>query len=208
LSVNATPDAFYDPLESAFDDTSHGANIEVIPSRPIPHPQKKHYTKMEAIHSILTVLRDARMPPSEFLALVLDNSTNDFATYRTAFFTDAHSPKLEKLLDIIWNHEKGRRHMKEWMKPRAVDLVCDIIHDEMEDAKPKLSMATHEITPEFVSEWDINGLMEQISLDTTPVWSMVLVAATETKEDKVKPKTAKSRNRRTVTIYVYFVRFK
>ncbi|KAF8239242.1 hypothetical protein L208DRAFT_1475704 [Tricholoma matsutake] len=106
------------------------------------------------------------------------------------FFTDGNSLRLRGLLDILWKNEKGRCHIKEWMKPRMVDLVCDIIHDEMEDAKPKLSIATHEITPKFVSEWDINRLMEQISLDTTPVWTMVLEAATETKEDKVKLKTS------------------
>jgi hypothetical protein len=92
-----------------------GANIEVIPSHPVAHSRKKHYTKMEAVHSILIVLRDTRMPPLEFLVLVLGNSTYDFATYRTAFFTNVHSPKLEKLLDIIWNHEKGLRHIEVFM---------------------------------------------------------------------------------------------
>ena len=90
------------------------------------------------------------------------------------------------------------------MDEAMVDLVCDIIHDEMENAKPKISMAIHEIMPEFVSEWDINRLMEQISLDK-PVWTTVLEAATETKEDKVKPKSSKSRNHRTVIVYIYFV---
>ncbi|KAF8241151.1 hypothetical protein L208DRAFT_1229582 [Tricholoma matsutake] len=146
------------------------------------------------------------MPPSEFLALVLDDSTNDFATYRTAFFTDVHSSKLWSLLELIWNHEKGCSHMKEWMKPHAVDLVCDIIDDEMDSARPKLSMTTQEITPEFISQWDINGLMDQINSDTTPVWTRVLEAASETKEDKAKPKTSKSRNRHTVTSYIHYLR--
>lgn len=199
LSVNTTPEVLYDRLQPAFNDAANCMHPQGVPSFTLPRPRRKHYTKIEAVHSILTILHDARMPPSEFLALVLDDSTNDFATHRTAFFTDVHSSKLRSLLELIWNNEKGCRHMKEWMKTRAVDLVCDVIHDEMDSAKPKLSMTTQEITPEFVSQWDINGLMEQINLDTTPVWTRVLEAATETKEDKAKLKTSKSRNRHTVT---------
>lgn len=210
MSTHATPGTFHDLLEPSFDDNELCSNLKNMPALPVPRPRKKHFSKVEAVNHILAVLRDARMPPSEFLALILDDSTDDFATYRKTFFTDGNSLRLWGLLDILWKNEKGRRHMKEWMKPCAVDLVYDIIHDEMEDAKPKLSMATHEITPEFVSEWDINGLMEQISLDTTPVWTMVLEVATETKEDIVKMKTSKSRNRRTgrsvISAQVHYLR--
>ncbi|KAF8219473.1 hypothetical protein L208DRAFT_1550107 [Tricholoma matsutake] len=207
LSVNTIPETLYDnQLEPAFDDTTDFGNLKGILSLTLPCPRRKHYTKIEAVHTILTILRDARMPPSEFLTLVLDDSTNDFATYRTAFFTDAHSSKLRSLLELIWNNKKGCSHMKEWMKPHAVDLVCDIIDDEMDSARPKLSMTTQEITPEFISQWDINGLMDQINSDTTPVWTRVLEAASETKEDKAKLKTSKSRNRHTVTSYIHYLR--
>lgn len=55
-----------------------------------------------------------------------------------------------------------------------------------------------DVTPEFISTWDINSIMEPIAEKETPAWSKILNAATESKDSKAKVKTARSRNRRTV----------
>lgn len=88
--------------------------------------------------------------------------------------------------------------MKDWMRPHAVDLVCNIIHEEIDHAKLHLHIMTTEITPEFISSWDINGLIELLSSQVTPVWSQILEAATELKGAKAK---SNSRNCQTVMKY-------
>ncbi|KAF8227024.1 hypothetical protein L208DRAFT_334852 [Tricholoma matsutake] len=59
-------------------------------------------------------------------------------------------------------------------------------------------MSANDVTPEFISNWDINSFMEPIGTELTPIWCRILEAATETKEAKEKHKKPKSRNRLTV----------
>lgn len=75
-----------------------------------------------------------------------------------------------------------------------IDLVCADIHAEMDSAKPKLCMVMNEIAPQFIAQWDINGFMKLIGLELTPVWTQILEAATETKEDQAKSKSHKLQN--------------
>lgn len=78
------------------------ANIE-IPQPCKPH--KKHLSKIEAASKILDILHDARMLPSDFIALVLDDATDTFAPFHTAFFADGNSNKLHHLLETIWKND-------------------------------------------------------------------------------------------------------
>ncbi|KAF8232968.1 hypothetical protein L208DRAFT_1269353 [Tricholoma matsutake] len=89
------------------------------------------------------------------------------------------------------------------MQPHAVDFVCDTVHDEMDAAKPKLYMSTIEVNPDFISTWDINSLMEPIASDTTPIWSHILEAATETRVAKEKSRAEMSSMPRFI-IYTHF----
>ncbi|KAF8895085.1 hypothetical protein BD779DRAFT_1608810 [Infundibulicybe gibba] len=96
------------------------------------------------------------------------------------------------------------------MHPRAVNLICDTIHKEMEEAKPRLRMYTNDATPEFIAGWDIHSIMEPVAQECTPVWSHLLDAATETLEAREKEKTSRSRNRRVgrniINAQVHFLR--
>ncbi|KAF9486497.1 hypothetical protein BDN70DRAFT_794191 [Pholiota conissans] len=67
------------------------------------------------------------------------------------------------------------------MAPHAIDFVCESVHEEMEAAKPYLSMTTAQTSPEFIESWDINAIMDPIARDITPMWTAVLNAATESK---------------------------
>lgn len=131
----------------------------------------------------------------DFLMLVLDDSQGAFSI---AFFAEGNSQQFQDILNVLWHHKKGGYHMKDWMHPHAVDLVCNIIHEEMDCAKPQLRMTTTEITPKFISRWDINSLMDLISSQVTQVWSQILEAATESREAKAKPNSC---NHQTVTSY-------
>lgn len=62
----------------------------------------------------------------------------------------------------------------------------------MDHAKPELYMAPNEISPEFISSWDINGLMVPLVAKMTPVWLHILEAETERKQAKMGTKSPKS----------------
>jgi len=104
---------------------------------------------------------------------------------------------LQALLNTILNDEKGAVTMEDWMAPHALDLVCKNIHREMDATKPLLKMSVGEITPEFLSKWDINTVMRPAEL-ATPTLTRCIKAATESRKLQDSTKGSKSRNRETV----------
>ncbi len=107
------------------------------------------------------------------------------------------------------SEKQGAEILNEWMFPHAVTLVCETIHAEMEAAKPFLHMTTAETTPEFIESWDINEIMDPISEKTTPTWSTILAAATESKvcasKAAARENNKNSQVRHTVRIYSIFI---
>lgn len=101
---------------------------------------------------------------------------------RKALFRETNEENLNRLFNLMLEDENGSHIIKKWMKPHAVDLVCDLVHDEMDQAKPSgLYMTTNNTTPEFIESWDINDIMDPVANVVTPTRSAVLDAATETK---------------------------
>ncbi|KAF8873122.1 hypothetical protein BD779DRAFT_1452195, partial [Infundibulicybe gibba] len=83
-------------------------------------------------------------------------------------------------------NKKGACIIENWMKPLAVDMVCNIIHEEMDLAKPHLRMTTQDITPDYIATWDINEIMGPVATMVTPVWTRVLDCASETRQTKAQ----------------------
>ncbi|KAF8151360.1 hypothetical protein B0H34DRAFT_822387 [Crassisporium funariophilum] len=107
-----------------------------------------------------------------------------------AFFRQTNEENICRLLDFIMDNKKGAAILREWMRPHAIALVCDQVHDEMEAAKPFLRMTTAETSPDFIESWDINSIMDPVSNNITPVWTAVLTAATEPKQYRVETDNA------------------
>lgn len=147
-------------------------------------------SKKEFVRKKFGEFYDAKISLPEILSYIIDSANDTFEGYRNAFLMSKH---LFPFLNQIFADEKGRRLIEEWMLPHAVELVCEKVHAEMEEAKPQLKMGTADVTPEFITHWDINGLMNSVG-KKTPTWSRILEAATEEKSAQLKPKTAKSRN--------------
>ncbi|KAF8055763.1 hypothetical protein FPV67DRAFT_1434407 [Lyophyllum atratum] len=170
----------------ALEDPSFSLDKEnVHHNYPFLHSSKPRIARTGAIKNALQTLRNSRISPTEFLLTVLDDTTDHFSSFRTAFYAESNSNRLHSLLDRIWSHKKGSLTMKDWIRPHAIDLVCDIVYEEMENAKPLLRMTTSEVTPEFIDTFDVNAIMEPVAR-VTPVWSQILEAATETKDAKNK----------------------
>lgn len=180
--------------------------MDAFDSRPVQSEENKENTtiprlrkkrdKPKAIQEALSILLDARVSPTEMFNTILDESQDIFTTYRNAFYADSNMKRFQALLDLLWN---SRDIMTEWLRPHAEALICKIVYDEMESAKPALFMRTENVTPEFIANWDINTIMETVGRDMTPTWTKILAAATETKESSEKDKGSKSRNHSTVS---------
>jgi hypothetical protein len=175
-------------------------NLESV----IPRVYKPPTPRVKSVKSVLDILRDARMGLLELISLVLEAPESSFAYHRSSFYSERSSSWLSHLFDLIWMDEKGQKALKTWMLPHALELICDTIHLEMEDAKPLLQMSTNDVTPEFIENFDIEDIMKPAA-EKTPVWTQILTAATESKESLNKIKTSRSRNR-VVVCGFYYVR--
>jgi hypothetical protein len=138
-------------------------------------------------------MQKVRLTATGLIDLILAGE-GEFAPFRDAFLSPENWKTLEDVLTKIFDSEKTAELKCDWMLPRAIKLVCEVIHGEMEAAKHYLQINIKDITPEFIKKWDINDIMGRIVEHVTPTWSTIFNAAAESKISKQKPKTAKSRN--------------
>jgi hypothetical protein len=202
FTENLSPLAIDDcQLLPAFKDDFGNDINAASPTETRPRLRKKKTTKAETIKLVQNILSDADLTPTLLLLHLLGPQTSN-PLARTAFFRRTNEDNISQLLSTILEDDKGSRILKKWMVPHAVDIVCDLVNEEMEAAKPNLFMTTAQTTPEFVEGWDINTIMDPIAKDITPIWSSVLHAASEPKGSHDK----QSRNRPTVsfTTPIYF----
>jgi hypothetical protein len=184
-------------LLPAFKDVFGNDLSPTSPTDSRPRLRKKKTTKVEAIKLVQNILLDADLTPTLLLLHLLGPDTSN-PLARTAFFRRTNEDNICQLLSTILEDDKGSRILKKWIVPHAVDIVCDLVNEEMEAAKPSLFMTTAQTTPEFVEGWDINAIMGPIAMDITPTWSSVLHAASEPKGSHEK----QSRNRPTVSFTI------
>ena len=154
-------------------------------------------SKHSVIVKALKILQAASVTPTEFLTQIAIGNHPDLYSYHQKLFSNQNKPTLQALLNAILNDEKGAVTMEDWMAPHALDLVCKNIHREMDAAKPLLKMSVGEITPEFLSKWDVNTVMRPAEL-ATPTLTRCIEAATESRKSQDSTKGSKSRNRETV----------
>ena len=172
--------------------SAYGPSTTIPDHEPPATSQRTRRPKEETVKILLQGLQNARITPLDLLVTVLDKVNTELDYYRAAFFKESALENLAIFLDQVWENDKGRKAMKTWMKPHAVSHICDLIHEEMEAAKPQLRMATNQVTPDFIDSWDISRIMEPIN---TPVWTAILDAATESERARMKEKKSGSRNR-------------
>lgn len=127
----------------------------------------------------------------DFLQLmidVLDPTNGEREGYRNEMYKD-ESTKLGLLINTIMGDPKGKRKLEGLMAAHATELTCRAVNAEMEDIKKKLSMSISDITPEFITDWDING---NAALESTPVLLRVLTSAAQSSYSAEKNKIKSS----------------
>ena len=200
-STNSVPE----PALESLDAVSSG-----LPNSPailgVQRNRKERQSKASVILSVLQMLKAIKVTATEVLELVALGSQQELAYFHSGFYATTNRGHIHKLLDTIWAHPKGKIILEDWVQPHAIDLVCKSVHSEMEAAKPFLRMNVSDVTPEFVSNWDIRETMEPVATKITPIWTRVLNAATQPNATLVNTANEEddSRNRRTVCLSVMY----
>ena len=154
---------------------------------PIPRSRKRRESKISTVVAALDMLQGAKVTPTELLSMIISGEYAELYSYRNSFLSSTNNTHFCDLLSTINSDDKGRKILNTWMDTFGVEYVCKLVSAEMEMAKPQLHMNLDEVTPEYMSKWNINDIMNPISTKITPVWSKVLYAATEPLKKDDKP---------------------
>ena len=84
----------------------------------------------ERIRKVLQFLRLGRISLLDCILDILDPSKPEFMLSRKLFLSNP-SGKLIRMLDLIFENDRGRAHLLRWVEPHATDLLCTKISDEM-----------------------------------------------------------------------------
>lgn len=161
---NAEPDNDYD------DDLDNAVAHVIARAR---RPQMSVKVKVRVG---VKALKELGLAPTEFLSELLGSSEPCFADYSSRLYAK-NCPHLDNLFSAIMKHPTGKERMAEWMRPHALEFVCDAIYKEMEIAKGAQLKIASDLTAKDLASWDVNTFIEP---ETTPTWSRVLFSASRT----------------------------
>jgi len=150
-------------------------------------------TALSCIEQCLTVLRDERLGPFDFVLKILDNSNPDYLLHRRHLYKES-STKLFEILDAIAANDNGKRKLRSWLQqPQPFALVASIINDEMDTVqKAEKLPGIASITPSFIEDWTICEERQR-----APCLTQLLGVAAQTvlakgKNKKKTPETVRS----------------
>ncbi|KAF9224862.1 hypothetical protein BS17DRAFT_751805 [Gyrodon lividus] len=141
----------------------------------------------ERVRKALQILRLGRISLLDCILDILDPSKTHLAVYRRLFFVDP-SGKFTKMLDRIFENDRGRAHLLRWMEPHAIELVSDKITSEMDNVKSALTGTISSITPESLLAWDVNMFIGTLVEEAAPITGHMLNTAAQTERAKQQNK--------------------
>lgn len=140
------------------------------------------------MEAALTTLRSGRLKALDLLLYtVTGTSGQTLIAHRTSLY--GANGRLGELLDVVMDDPMGRKRLREWMEPHALDLTCDLVDGEMDTASDEFRVAVSDVTPEYINAWTCNALtgVTKASL-RTPVVMRVLMRAAESDRARAKNK--------------------
>ncbi|KAJ7667335.1 hypothetical protein B0H17DRAFT_1142824 [Mycena rosella] len=175
-----------------------------LPS-PAAHPSKLPKTtaptfripagsKTSKIDAVLQLLRDARLSPFDIIMHILDPSSGSkYRDYRSALYKD-DVYRIQALLDTLLLDERSARIFTEWVKPHAVDVVCDSMAEEMTVLTRALGTApsVKALTPAYLRGWSLEKCVAGPAKSIAPTVVRALHTCLNTKEGLAKNKKKKN----------------
>ncbi|KAJ7740399.1 hypothetical protein B0H16DRAFT_1324510 [Mycena metata] len=151
-------------------------------------------SKTSKIDTVLQLLRDARLSPFDIIMHILDPSSGSkYRDYRFALYKD-NGYRIQALLDALLLDEHNERIFTEWVKPRAVDVVCNSMAEEMTALTRALGTApsVKALTPAYLRGWSLEKCVAGPAKSIAPTVVRALHTCLNTKEGLVKNKKKKN----------------
>jgi hypothetical protein len=123
-------------------------------------------------------LRAGRLSPMDLLSSVLD-PRNQVDGFRAQLFATGDN-RLADLLNLVMEDPKGKGKVVDWMRPHAVDIVCEDIDNEMKDLSASFSMNVADAMPEFLSNWTLKDAVITPAQTSAPKLLRILTRAAQT----------------------------
>ncbi|KAL1660143.1 hypothetical protein GGF50DRAFT_119236 [Schizophyllum commune] len=149
---------------------------ETMDCRPIPRMRRVKRSAEDKLKDVLDVLSDNDIPLITVILAILRPATPTYETYRNRFF---NLDNINRLLEALYENRRGKECMDEWVRKRAVDVVCESVYQEMEGAKDELRTQSSQVTADSLKIWSLSGLTNSLR---TPTFTAVLKAATENRK--------------------------
>ena len=123
----------------------------------------------------LGILKAGRLSPFDLILELLNDNNADYAGYRNELYKENNS-KLPSILDSILVTSAGKQKLWSWMRPRALEIVCQVIDEEMDSVtKGDILPGISAITPDFIKSWTVADAQEH-----APFLKGVLLRAAQT----------------------------
>ncbi|KAL1675484.1 hypothetical protein EV122DRAFT_218470 [Schizophyllum commune] len=178
-SLYCTPAATTAPSSStasSLPQAPRGFVDETTDCRPIPRMRRVKRSAEDKLKDVLDVLSDNDIPLITVILAILRPATPTYETYRNRFF---NLDNINRLLEALYENRRGKECMDEWVRKRAVDVVCESVYQEMEGAKDELRTQSSQVTADSLKIWSLSGLTNSLR---TPTFTAVLKAATENRK--------------------------
>ncbi|KAJ6550618.1 hypothetical protein DFH09DRAFT_1319795 [Mycena vulgaris] len=139
------------------------------------------------------MLRDARISPTDILLEMLDPEKAEYNHHRAMFYSDSGS-KMRALLDAIVSDPRGELIFSTWVKPRAVDLACELVSGQMDLMVKSLSTVKSVtlLTPSFLRAWNLHQNVINPANTLAPDLVKILYSSLNTRKALLKNKNKNS----------------
>ncbi|KAJ8083511.1 hypothetical protein PM082_009385 [Marasmius tenuissimus] len=151
------------------------------PPFPIPRQRSARTRPREKNERVLDEMRAHQVHPLQLLADILDPEVEYYERWWKQMLRE-DTKQVDRLLDMLWKHEAGRKRLREWFCPHAPEMVCTEIKKELQGTLEAYRFSTSRVTPDFLATWlpyeyDKNGNPRPFGHQHMPMWLKVLDAA-------------------------------
>ncbi|KIJ63656.1 hypothetical protein HYDPIDRAFT_29448 [Hydnomerulius pinastri MD-312] len=134
----------------------------------------RYLAEDQQIVAILDLLRDLRMSPMNLLLRSI-NARPNFQDSREDFL---RGKGLFHFLNTLEVDTQGKAKINEWIRSRALDVVCLGVNQETERSKDIFLMSSKQITPEYLLSFDLQRNLTEPLQERTPWLGRVLFGVT------------------------------
>jgi hypothetical protein len=181
------------PHHNAYDESISDSAVSLDTSDMAPPERGKtrrspRISQAQRVHNALDDLRDGRLSLLDALLMVINPTSSKFSRHQAKIYEGGGS-KLRQVLDTIMSDEAGSDILVDWMRPYAIQQVCDTVKDEMEALGKDFCTSIPEITPTYIKEWTMEKNVGIPANARAPTLLQVIRSTVETRQsakNKVK----------------------